>query len=138
MTRNHQNAILSFLTLAAIGCGEPVGDSAYYEDAAVCVPECGEAQCGDDGCGGTCGSCDADEDCYDGDCMTECSYCMQESCGAEIAACESNADCVSLLSCMSACSTEDCMYSCMYAYPGGIDDLYDLLVCMDDECDDAC
>ncbi|MDP6945929.1 MAG: hypothetical protein QF464_17395, partial [Myxococcota bacterium] len=34
----------------------------------VCTPACGDAVCGDDGCGGDCGTCAADEFCQDGGC----------------------------------------------------------------------
>jgi len=35
---------------------------------AVCVPDCGERECGPDGCGGVCGPCGADETCEEGVC----------------------------------------------------------------------
>jgi len=38
-------------------------------DAAdVCVPDCEWKDCGDDGCGGTCGECNDNQDCIDGVC----------------------------------------------------------------------
>ena len=33
------------------------------QDTAVCTPKCGGKNCGDNGCGGTCGACDSDETC---------------------------------------------------------------------------
>lgn len=46
------------------GCSERVGDS--YKDLEVtidvpepCIPDCDGKECGDDGCGGVCGTCDA-------------------------------------------------------------------------------
>lgn len=33
------------------------------KDAPVCIPECGGRVCGDDGCGGSCGTCASDEVC---------------------------------------------------------------------------
>ncbi|MGB1014370.1 MAG: hypothetical protein ACPG4T_09585 [Nannocystaceae bacterium] len=36
-----------------------------------CDPVCDGKECGDDGCGGSCGSCDAAEDCYSGTCLSE-------------------------------------------------------------------
>ena len=36
----------------------------------VCVPECSQAQCGDDGCGDVCGECDTTlEECVSGACL---------------------------------------------------------------------
>lgn len=47
--------------LLAVGCSgkEPNTD---------CTPACGEAVCGDDGCGGSCGTCEGGLDCVDGAC----------------------------------------------------------------------
>jgi hypothetical protein len=33
------------------------------QDVAVCTPKCNGKNCGDNGCGGTCGACDSDETC---------------------------------------------------------------------------
>jgi len=35
----------------------------------ACEPTCGPAVCGDDGCGGSCGSCQADQNCVSGLCL---------------------------------------------------------------------
>ena len=51
---------------------EPVvPDSAVAEakDVEECVPACAGRECGDDGCGGTCGVCSGDETCKDGRCV---------------------------------------------------------------------
>jgi len=46
-----------------------------------CVPQCAGKDCGDDGCGGSCGSCGSDESCgSDGKCTDKCS-CVGKSCG---------------------------------------------------------
>ena len=62
------DALVLFLVAAgctgAIHTGEPVGADA----APGCVPACGTATCGDDGCGGPCGTCDGDELCTAGTC----------------------------------------------------------------------
>ena len=39
-----------------------------YSD--TCEPQCFSAECGDDGCGGSCGTCDPDSFCMSGKCMT--------------------------------------------------------------------
>jgi hypothetical protein len=38
--------------------------------AATCAPKCGRKQCGQDGCGGSCGECAADQVCATGTCCT--------------------------------------------------------------------
>ncbi len=38
--------------------------------AAPCTPKCGRKECGDDGCGGSCGGCAADQVCVTGTCCT--------------------------------------------------------------------
>jgi len=35
----------------------------------LCTPQCGRRECGDDGCGGVCGTCATDQDCQDGRCL---------------------------------------------------------------------
>ncbi|MDP6945558.1 MAG: DUF1566 domain-containing protein, partial [Myxococcota bacterium] len=50
----------------------PVADVLEYTVAAdVCTPSCEGAECGDDGCGGTCGECEADKVCQNGQCVTQ-------------------------------------------------------------------
>jgi hypothetical protein len=52
----------------ADGDGDADGDA--DADADVCQPDCDDRVCGDDGCGGSCGSCDPDESCTgDGECQ---------------------------------------------------------------------
>ncbi len=38
----------------------------------TCTPQCRERACGDDGCGGNCGTCDAGESCEQGVCLHPC------------------------------------------------------------------
>ena len=49
----------------------------------VCVPQCGVAVCGDDGCGGLCGACADGSFCLEGQCQVgECSpNCVNKTCG---------------------------------------------------------
>jgi len=51
-------------------------DKVCFEEH-CCAPDCMGKQCGDDGCGGTCGTCIADEKCVGGSCLE----------------CQTNADC---------------------------------------------
>jgi len=56
--------------------GSPCGDGANWgclDGACVCQPDCGEAQCGDNGCGGSCGDCGEGLQCQpDGTCAPDC------------------------------------------------------------------
>lgn len=49
--------------------------------ASPCVPECDGAVCGEDGCGGTCGTCGADRFCVDGACVSCQPNCLSKQCG---------------------------------------------------------
>jgi hypothetical protein len=46
----------------------PPGDTPSPPPAG-CTPACGNRTCGDDGCGGSCGTCGADHRCQDGTCL---------------------------------------------------------------------
>lgn len=48
--------------------GPPI-DSCEATDSCPCVPNCLGRICGDDGCGGTCGTCDMGKVCNDGQCL---------------------------------------------------------------------
>jgi hypothetical protein len=49
---------------------------------ATCTPACAGKSCGDNGCGGSCGSCDADQVCQNGACVDDCSRdCTGKECG---------------------------------------------------------
>lgn len=65
------------------------------EDAAcVCVPDCDGAECGDDGCGGSCGTCADGEHCSNGECMPDGQTCVDDAdCGPFAQCC--NGDCMS-------------------------------------------
>jgi len=53
--------------------------------ACECAPSCNGKQCGDDGCGGSCGACGADSQCLGGACQPTC----QAECGpAGLTVCE--------------------------------------------------
>lgn len=49
-----------------IRCARPTGDTKVEDH--TCTPSCAERVCGDDGCGGSCGSCDGTAVCHDGRC----------------------------------------------------------------------
>jgi hypothetical protein len=65
------------------GAAEPTG--AFAKDCAeVCVPSCAGKACGDDGCGQSCGGCDAGWDCLDGQCVHgDTPDCAGKECGPD-------------------------------------------------------
>ena len=78
--------VICVLALVSVGCDSGGGGSTPAEDTVVpldtapeiaadtpCVPACVDKECGDDGCGGTCGTCTGDKSCTDaGSCEPEC------------------------------------------------------------------
>jgi hypothetical protein len=53
--------------------GDCTGAGGYWYDGvcnanAQCNPNCADSDCGDDGCGGSCGTCNSDETCKSGSC----------------------------------------------------------------------
>jgi hypothetical protein len=94
---------------------DPVSQKATCQDA-PCLPRCFGRTCGDDGCGGSCGSCAADQTC-----QAELGVCVPESgCGdlGEAGACEGH----TLVTCQAgAVQTEACLplgKVCVPAEPG--------------------
>lgn len=74
-----------------------------------CIPACGDRNCGDDGCGGTCGSCGAGRSCRDdgvcimgtGTCTPSCynRFCGDDGCGGTCGAeCATGETCSTLTS----------------------------------------
>lgn len=66
----------------------------------ACTPSCVAAQCGDDGCGGSCGDCDTSAPfCKDGTCVAECTpqcegrSCGPDGCGGQCGACAPDTQC---------------------------------------------
>lgn len=91
-------------------------------DVPACVPKCSGLQCGDDGCGGTCGACPDGRICDEaGQCA--CAPCGDKECGSDGCggscgtcetgfACEAN-QCVCAPSCEGKrCGTDGCGGSC--------------------------
>ncbi len=63
---------LGVLVAAAMLLAGPVSTTSYASetdpDVAACIPDCAGKECGDDGCGGSCGSCAAYHACKGGAC----------------------------------------------------------------------
>lgn len=97
--------------------------SACGSDKETCTPQCADAVCGDDGCGGSCGSCETDQVCLDGACRAEgcgdgvlgddetCDDSADEAC-TPASYCESDNACFKAVysgspeTCDAACATE--------------------------------
>jgi hypothetical protein len=89
-----------------------------------CEPECAPSTCGDDGCGGVCGPCEANEECDEQDqciCVPSCTdkACGDDGCGDECGTCTSAQDecvdnqCVCVPSCTDkACGDDGCGSEC--------------------------
>ena len=64
----------------------------------ICIPDCSGKQCGDDGCGGSCGSCQSGEVCQGNQCQSctpDCTgkVCGDDGCGGSCGSCQSNETC---------------------------------------------
>lgn len=51
---------------------DPAGVIPRTCPAPTCTPHCGNYTCGDDGCGGSCGTCEGNNECYGGYCGSPC------------------------------------------------------------------
>ncbi len=63
-----------------------------------CTPSCSGKQCGDDGCGGSCGKCTSGQQCKNGKCVActpNCSgkQCGDDGCGGSCGSCSTNETC---------------------------------------------
>lgn len=63
----------------------------------TCVAQCAGRECGPDGCGGLCGSCQGNDSCIDGNCVCipDCSnkVCGDNGCGGSCGTCPDGLDC---------------------------------------------
>jgi hypothetical protein len=83
-----------------------------------CTPACTGRDCGADGCGGSCGSCDEGESCQDGACTTNCvpdcagKACGDNGCGESCGNCAGGRTCVNGTCCTPASVPETCAGDC--------------------------
>lgn len=80
----------------------------------ICLPDCDGKECGDDGCDGSCGNCDANSLCIEGECVCQpdCAgkECGDDGCGGQCGVCPGPQDaclagqCV----CQPACEGKEC------------------------------
>jgi hypothetical protein len=64
----------NFYDCGTTGAADPAGT--FVKNCPACTPKCGGKQCGDDGCGGSCGTCPAGKTCADGQCVAQGSECL--------------------------------------------------------------
>ena len=86
-----------FYNCGTDGSAEPSGDwpLSCGDVGGGCTPNCGAAQCGDDGCGGSCGTCGAGAECDTGSgmCISTCTpacdgkACGDDGCGGSCGSC---------------------------------------------------
>jgi sulfatase modifying factor 1 len=97
------------LALVTGGVGVTIGGGCDSAGEA-CVPMCDGLSCGDDGCGGVCGTCDGPSTCQAGACVCvpDCSgkFCADDGCGAACFACPSGFACGAEDSCDSVDGSE--------------------------------
>lgn len=68
-------------------------------DSLVCTPDCSEKSCGDDGCGGSCGTCASGASCVESQCQAACvpscsdKSCGDDGCGGSCGTCAAGATC---------------------------------------------
>ena len=93
------------------------GDSGTVEGDATCTPACDDKDCGDDGCGGSCGDCEGDDACDSGvctpppECVPACDgkTCGDDGCGGSCGTCDDpNTICVNSNCCLPDCAGKTC------------------------------
>ena len=95
------------------------GGCAYTADPACpCIPDCAGKECGDDGCGGSCGECDdgcGQAVCELGECLSLClcncedKECGEDGCGGTCGECAKGYDCSDgVCTCTPSCGGKEC------------------------------
>lgn len=102
------NVDAKFYDCGTDGKADPTG---INPQKCPCTPQCEGKECGDDGCGGTCGQCPPDKPkCQNGKCVTVCTpncvgkECGDDGCGGSCGQCPEGKQCNALGICQSLCS----------------------------------
>ncbi len=108
----------ALLALSLTACSSSGSDS----DSGVCEPVCSGRDCGDDGCGGTCGSCDGNSFCALGQCVCQpqcgLNVCGDDGCGGTCGTCPTGfacdaGECLCAPDCGDrSCGDDGCWGSC--------------------------
>jgi hypothetical protein len=88
-------------------------DAPYWISIAQCTPACTGKLCGDDGCGGSCGSCKTGTSCSAGKCSCSpaCAgkLCGDDGCGGSCGSCKTGTTCsAGKCSCSPVCAGKSC------------------------------
>ena len=81
------------------GAGWDIG--AFEKSSEPCIPNCHGRECGNDSCGGSCGTCSASEECANNQCVSRCipncqgKECGDDDCGGLCGSCQSGYVCSS-------------------------------------------
>ena len=113
------NSTLNFYDCTGANIEEPTGSHPFYcpgEDPSPgCEPACGNKQCGDDGCGGSCGTCSGSYVCSNGYCVPptctpQCAgkACGDDGCGGSCGSCPAGFSCDAQGQCFDGNCTPDC------------------------------
>ncbi|MCB9506628.1 MAG: hypothetical protein H6697_03045 [Myxococcales bacterium] len=89
----------------------------------VCTPQCDNRECGDDGCGGTCGTCEGGTECELGQCVAP-----------EVG------DCADILTCVNTnqCQDQACLNTCLQTGTAEAQTQFtNVLACLQENCADA-
>ncbi|MFW5878736.1 MAG: Kelch repeat-containing protein, partial [Myxococcota bacterium] len=98
-------------------CGCPAGSTCDPEtETCVCAPDCDGRECGDDGCEGSCGSCDEGYTCSDSGlcveegCQPDCEgrECGDDGCGSTCGSCDEGYTCNASGQCVEESCQPDC------------------------------
>jgi len=121
------------------------------ECGGCCEPNCGGNECGPDGCGGTCGECEAGYECVKGDCEIVCiPDCEDKECGSddckgtcgtcpEPAMCKNykcfyGKSCGQLVQCSIGCVEDmgaECLFACLeQGTPEAQSEFFDVVQCV--------
>jgi len=95
---------------------EVTNDGVYFSppiSVSTCTPSCASKNCGDDGCGGSCGTCSSPSQCVNGVCSCSPSclgkMCGDNGCGGSCGTCPSSSQCSNgVCACVPFCSGKNC------------------------------
>jgi hypothetical protein len=97
------------------GSGQPWNPPTTCQGTTTCQPSCSGKQCGDNGCGGSCGTCASDQTCSTSNqcvptCAPACSgkQCGDDGCGGSCGSCTSGQTCDANGLCQSPTTSGNC------------------------------
>lgn len=121
-----RRATLFCLLIALCACGDESGQGS--DDASVAV-DAGSANATPASCGE-----------FGRDAV--CAACLTKKCCVQGASCDTAVECVSLVTCVRACDPDedggDCPAGCVDDHPSGRGAYNELVLCMAEQCTDAC